>query len=52
MSEQEQDPKAPETEDPEVEGHRRHFGDEGAAAQEADRRETDDESDVEGHRRH
>jgi len=51
MSEQEEDRKAPETDDPEVEGHRRNFGDEAAAAQEADRRETDDESDVEGHRR-
>jgi hypothetical protein len=51
MSEQEEDRKAPETDDPDVEGHRRAFGDEGAAAQEAERRAKDDEPDVEGHRR-
>jgi hypothetical protein len=51
MSDQEQEPKAPESEDPDVEGHRtKAYGDEGSEGQEAGRRETDDESDVEAHR--
>lgn len=51
MSEQEQERNAPESDDPDVEGHRtKAYGDEGSEGQEADRRETDDEPDVEGHR--
>jgi hypothetical protein len=51
MSEQEQERNAPETDDPDVEGHRtKAQNDEGSEGQEADRRATDDESDVEGHR--
>lgn len=51
MSEQEQERNAPQSEDPDVEGHR-HKGvdDEGSESQEAERRQTDEESDVEGHR--
>ena len=51
MSEQEQERKAAQTDDPDVEGHRtKGQNDEGSEGQEAERRATDDESDVEGHR--
>jgi hypothetical protein len=51
MSEQEQERKAAQTDDPDVEGHRtKAQNDEGSEDQEAERRATDDESDGEGHR--
>jgi hypothetical protein len=51
MSEQEEDRKTPEADDPDVEGHRtKAYGDEGSEDSEADRRETGDDPDVEGHR--
>jgi hypothetical protein len=51
MSEQEQERNRPQSEDPDVEGHRtKAQNDEGSEAQEAERRAKDDEPDVEGHR--
>jgi hypothetical protein len=51
MSEQEKERNAPQSEDPDVEGHRtRAQNDEGSEGQEAERRQTDEESDVEAHR--
>ena len=51
MSEQEQERNRPQSEDPDVEGHRtRAQNDEGSEGQEAERRQTDEESDVEAHR--
>ena len=51
MSEQEKERNAPQSEDPDVEGHRtRAQTDEGSEGQEAERRQTDEESDVEAHR--
>lgn len=51
MSEQEKERNAPLSDDPDVEGHRVKAGqDEGIEGQEAERRETDEQSDVEAHR--
>jgi hypothetical protein len=50
MSEQEQERNAPQSDDPDVEGHRTvPRGDEGSE-EEIGRRQSDEESDVEAHR--
>jgi hypothetical protein len=51
MSEQEQERQAPQSDDPDVEGHRtKAYGDEAAEDAEIGRRESDEEPDVEAHR--
>jgi hypothetical protein len=51
MSEQENERSIPESDDPDVEGHRVvHRGDEAAETEAPARRETDDGDDVEAHR--
>jgi hypothetical protein len=51
MSEQEQERNIPESDDPDVEGHRtKAYGDEGSEGEEKGRRQSDEESDVEAHR--
>lgn len=51
MSEQEIEKNKAMSDDPDVEGHRQHArGDEESDDKEAERRQTDEESDVEAHR--